>query len=100
MVKNKLQIPCQKIISGGQTGVDRGTLDACIEKTFPCGGWCPLGRLAEDGIIPDIYPLSETQEEDYAIRTQKNVRDTDATLLLFGDENSPGTELTIKLLMN
>jgi len=60
MVKNKLQILCQKIISGGQTGVDRGTLNACLELDFPCGGWCSAGRRAEDGVIPAKYPLLET----------------------------------------
>ncbi len=100
MVKHKLQIPCHKIISGGQTGVDRGTLDACIDKKFPCGGWCPSGRRAEDGVIPAIYPLSETKEADYAIRTQKNIFDADATLIIFGSENSPGTKLTTELALN
>ncbi|WP_167615667.1 putative molybdenum carrier protein [Maribellus sediminis] len=100
MVKNNLQILCQKFISGGQTGVDRGTLDACIAKKFPCGGWCPSGRRAEDGIIPAIYPLLETKEAYYATRTGKNISDSDATLILFGSENSPGTKLTAELAQN
>lgn len=100
MVKNKLQILCQKFISGGQTGVDRGTLDACIAEKFPCGGWCPSGRRAEDGVIPAVYPLCETKEDDYATRTRRNVLDTDATLILFGSENSPGTKLTAELAQN
>ena len=42
----------EKIVSGGQTGADRGALDAALAASFPCGGWCPLGRKAEDGVIP------------------------------------------------
>lgn len=49
----------KKLISGGQTGVDRGALDAALEVNFPCGGWCPEGRMAGDGAIADRYPLSE-----------------------------------------
>jgi hypothetical protein len=48
-----------KIISGGQTGVDRAALDAALELNIPCGGWCPKGRRAEDGPTPDRYPLNE-----------------------------------------
>ena len=48
-----------KIISGGQTGVDRGALDAALDAGVDCGGTCPSGRKAEDGIIPDTYPLIE-----------------------------------------
>jgi Circularly permutated YpsA SLOG family len=47
-----------KIISGGQTGVDRGASDAVLVAGFPCGGWCPANRAAEDGEIPNRYPLS------------------------------------------
>ncbi len=57
----------KKIISGGQTGVDRGALDAAIALDFEHGGWCPLGRLAEDGQIPDRYRLDETDSPDYSI---------------------------------
>lgn len=49
----------KKIISGGQTGVDRGVLDAALEAGFPCDGWCPPGREAGDGVIPDRYLLTE-----------------------------------------
>ena len=89
-----LQIPCQKIISGGQTGVDRGALDACLKNNFPCGGWCPNGRLAEDGIISDKYPLEETQQKDYSFRTRQNVIDSDATLIISPQKLSGGTRLT------
>jgi hypothetical protein len=47
------------MISGGQTGVDRGVLDAAFAAGAECGGWCPAGRLAEDRRIPDRYPLIE-----------------------------------------
>lgn len=97
MVKNKTQILCQKIISGGQTGVDRGTLNACLKLNFPCGGWCPKGRLAEDGVIPAIYPLRETAEPSYKSRTLQNVLDADATLILSNSELKRGTKLTAEL---
>ncbi len=48
-----------KIISGGQTGVDRAALDFAINNGIPCGGWCPKGRLAEDGKLPLKYPLKD-----------------------------------------
>jgi hypothetical protein len=62
-----------KIILGGQTGVDRAALDVCLERNHPCGGWCPKGRLAEDGVIDKRYPLSETDEADDHFRTLKIV---------------------------
>jgi hypothetical protein len=73
----------EKIISGGQTGVDRGALDAALEASFPCGGWCPKGRKAEDGPIPARYPLKEMDGPAYRLRTERNVRDSDGTLILF-----------------
>ena len=54
-----------KIISGGQTGVDRGALDAALDLGVPCGGWCPEDRMAEDGRIPDKYPLIILAESGY-----------------------------------
>jgi len=94
MVKYNLQIPCQKNITGGQTGVDRGALDVCLKYNFPCGGWCPKGRLAEDGRIPDRYPLNETVEKEYRFRTMKNILDSDATLIISPKELEGGTLLT------
>ena len=62
-----------KIVSGGQTGADRGGLDAAIAAGVPHGGWCPRGRRAEDGVIPAVYRLVETSSADYAVRTERNV---------------------------
>ena len=92
-----LQIPCQRIISGGQTGVDRGALDACLDMNFPCGGTCPKNRLAEDGTIPQKYPLTEAQESTYEFRTRQNVIKSDGTLILSGVELTGGTLLTSEL---
>jgi hypothetical protein len=82
-----------RIVSGGQTGVDRAALDVALEMGMECGGWCPAGRWAEDGVIDARYPLAETPSADPAQRTEWNVRDSDATLVLTGDGASPGTEL-------
>lgn len=83
-----------RIVSGGQTGVDRAALDVALEMGMECGGWCPAGRLAGDGVIDARYPLTETPSADPAQRTEWNVRDSDATLVITGDGPSPGTELT------
>ena len=72
----------QKIISGGQTGADRAALDWAIANDIQHGGWCPAGRRAEDGIIPDCYCLQETPGRNYQQRTKRNVRDSDATLIV------------------
>jgi hypothetical protein len=86
-----------KVVSGGQTGVDRAALDAAQAAGLACGGWCPRGRKAEDGAIAASYPLHETPSDDYAERTEWNVRDSDATLVLTRGQPSPGTALTIDL---
>jgi hypothetical protein len=85
-----------KIISGGQTGVDRGALDAALDAGFPCGGWCPRGRKAEDGRIDDRYPLTETPSASYGARTRRNVEDSDGTLILSPFALSGGTLLTAR----
>ena len=88
-----------RVVSGGQTGVDRAALDVAIALDIPHGGWCPRGRLAEDGRIPDRYQLQETDSADYAVRTEWNVRDSDATLILTCGELSGGTKLTAVLAL-
>jgi len=85
----------RKVVSGGQTGVDRAALDAARAAGLPAGGWCPRGRLAEDGAIDPAYPLEETPTADYAQRTEWNVRDSDATLVLTRGRATGGTALTI-----
>ncbi len=84
-----------KIISGGQTGVDRAGLDIALALNLPVGGWCPRGRRAEDGAIPDSYPLMETPECDYEIRTRRNVEDSDGTLILNRGMLDGGSALTV-----
>lgn len=86
-----------KIISGGQTGVDRAALDVALKLKIPCGGWCPKGRKAEDGIIDLKYPLQETDSTEYTQRTEWNVRDSDGTLILTWGQPQGGTLLTVQL---
>ncbi|MBK20255.1 MAG: molybdenum cofactor carrier [Rhodospirillaceae bacterium] len=83
-----------KICSGGQTGVDRAALDAAIACAVPHVGWCPKGRLAEDGVISDRYLLTETEAEDYYERTRRNATDSDATLIFSPLPLEGGTALT------
>lgn len=87
-----------KIISGGQTGVDRAALDVALEFGLVCGGWCPQGRRAEDGRIDPRYPLQETPWDGYPQRTEWNVRDADGTLILTCGESDRGTALTIEVV--
>src|SRR3954447_14624932 len=86
----------QRIVSGGQTGVDRAALDVALALGIPCGGWCPRGRGAEDGLIPERYPLVETPAADASQRTRWNVRDSDGTLILAWGEPTGGTLLTVQ----
>lgn len=86
----------QRIVSGGQTGVDRGALDAAITLGIDHGGWCPRGRLAEDGAISAKYQLDETDSRKYPVRTERNVTDSDGTMILYVDELGGGTTLTMR----
>lgn len=108
-----------KIISGGQTGVDRAALDIALKHGIESGGWCPTGRLDEFGRIPDCYPLKELEpvhkEERssdrpgelktaapwkkrgiFAERTLANVRDSDGTIIMYCDQLRGGTEYTVE----
>ena len=85
----------ERIVSGGQTGVDRAALDEARAAGVACGGWCPRDRWAEDGPIPPGYPLTETPRRDPAQRTAWNVRDADATLVLARGRPRGGTAATL-----
>lgn len=86
----------RKVVSGGQTGVDRAALDVALELGLACGGWCPKGRKAEDGPLAWRYPLTETPSAEYAQRTEWNVRDSDGTLVLTRGELRGGTAQTVE----
>ena len=90
----------RKIISGGQTGVDRAVLDASIELGIDHGGWIPKGRLTEDGPFPDKYNLKEMPTSSYPKRTERNVIDSDGTLIISHGNLSGGSLLTRKLATN
>jgi hypothetical protein len=83
-----------RLVSGGQSGVDRAALDIALEIGLPCGGWCPKERKAEDRRIDDRYPLIETPSGSYSRRTRWNARDSDATLILTWGRPTGGTLLT------
>ena len=82
------------IISGGQTGVDRAALDFALHNNMICRGWRPLGRQAEDGPIQTLYPLDQTFSSDPKVRTEMNVIDSDATLIIVISEMDQGTQFT------
>lgn len=88
----------KKIVSGGQTGVDRAALDGARRLRLSPGGWCPRGRRAEDGPIPSGYPLRETPSRSYDQRTRWNVRDSDGTLIINRGPLDGGTMLTFALV--
>lgn len=87
------------IYSGGQTGVDRAVLDAILDYKNPdqfcVRGWCPKGRRAEDGQISNKYPLTETESEDYSQRTEWNIRDSQAILILLMSTRDKGTDYAV-----
>lgn len=84
-----------RIISGGQTGVDRAALDFALENKIDCFGWCPKGRLAEDGFIPSFYPLKETETPSSEKRTLKNVEESQGLLVFVDNVPDKGTTLAI-----
>jgi hypothetical protein len=84
----------KRIVSGGQTGVDRAALDVAIKLGIAHGGWVPRGRLTESGPLPQNYQLKETSSSRYSVRTEKNVVDSDGTLILSHGALTGGTEYT------
>jgi hypothetical protein len=84
-----------KIVSGAQTGVDRGALDAALENYEQCGGWVPEGRKSEDGVIAETYPVQVLAGAGYSQRTKKNVQDSDGTVIIYFGTLHGGTEQTL-----
>src|SRR2546430_6938882 len=89
------KIDILKIISGGQTGVDRAALDVALKHRIKCGGWCPAGRLDESGKIPDRYPLKELKKGGPEERTLRNVQESKGTIVIYFHELSGGTAYTV-----
>lgn len=85
-----------KIVSGGQTGVDRAALDVALKHGIECDGWCPAGRLDEVGPIPDRYPVKELEDGSFAERTLQNVNDSDGTVIVYFEELCGGTKFTLQ----
>jgi Circularly permutated YpsA SLOG family len=94
LLVRRIPMALEKIISGGRTGVDRAALDAALAANFPCGGWCPTDRKAEDGPIPERYPMFLMANSGYRERTLTNVQMSDGTAILFNQSLSGGTKLT------
>lgn len=89
----------KKIISGGQTGVDQAALDAAIWLGIEHGGWIPKGRLTEDGPLPEAYQLTEMPTDSYTERTEKNVIESDGTLIISHGAPTGGTDFTRKMAL-
>ena len=87
----------EKIISGGQTGVDQAALDVAIELNIPHGGWIPKGRKTEDGILPDKYQLKEMSTASYPKRSEQNILDSNGTLIISHGKLTGGSALTRRL---
>lgn len=86
-----------KIISGGQTGVERAALDVALQQGIPCGGWCPKGRKIEDGTLDSRYPLKETSSSHYEVRIEANVIGADGTLILTEGKPAGGTAYSMQM---
>ena len=84
-----------KIISGGQTGADQGALAACVQTGFPYGGWVPKGRRTEKGKVPERYRMRQHWSRHYPLRTEKNVKDSDGTVIFTFGQPDGGSLLTI-----
>ena len=94
-VNHATTVKALKIISGGQTGVDRAALDVALRHGLECGGWCPAGRLDEFGKIPSHYPIRELQGGGFTERTLQNVKDSDGTVIVYCDHLGGGTAQTV-----
>ena len=88
-----------KIISGGQTGVDRAALDVALKNGIDCGGWCPAGRLDEFGTIPDQYPVNELKDGGFTERTLQNIKDADGTIIVYPGKLGGGTKQTLRFCL-
>ena len=89
----------ERIVSGGQTGVDRAALDVALDLGIACGGRCPRGRWSESGPIDPRYPLKETASADPAQRTALNVYESDATLIIAAGELAGGSMVASRLAL-
>lgn len=98
ILQKNISSSIKMIISGGQTGADRGALDAAISAGVDHGGYCPAGRRSEDGCIPDRYDLIETSSSGYEERTRRNVAMADVTLIITSGEMTPGSKLTLAIV--
>ena len=85
----------RKIVSGGQTGADQGALAACVQKKFPHGGWVPKGRRTEKGRVPAKYRMRQHWSRHYPPRTERNVVDSDGTVVFTFGKPDGGSRLTI-----
>ena len=89
-----------KIISGGQTGADIAGIDAAIDLGIDYGGSIPKGRRTEDGILANKYDkIIELKTTSYPVRTEKNIVDSNATLIFTYDKMGSGSALTVKLVL-
>ena len=89
----------EKIISGGQTGADRAALDVAIKLGIPYGGWIPKGRITEEGPLPERYRMQEMPTESYSDRTEKNVIDSDGTLIICRGQPTGGSDYTREMAL-
>ena len=85
----------RKIVSGGQTGADQGALAACVQKKFPYGGWVPKGRRTEKGKVPQKFRMRQHWSRHYPPRTERNVVDSDGTVVFTFGKPDGGSRLTI-----